>query len=187
MCVDIGYQILIQARVLLKLYRMLGFIGRPVQVEHKIADIVLDLRCFPIPVLMYLLNEVEDLGLDRVECDAVEVIYILLVDARLLHDVTVCGRDAKQLVAVILADPEDESLVVDVSIMYDRIMGDEGRNEHQVARGKGIFLVGDHHGHITVYKEVELIVVMSVTSGRIHMDIAVIVDLEILRKHVLSW
>ena len=132
MGIYISYEILIQTRILLEFYGMLSLIDGPVKVEHKITDIVLDLCGLAVSVLMYLLNEIEDLRLDRIERYTVEVIYILLVDAGLLHDIAVGRRDTQQLIAIILTDPEDKTLIVYIGIVNDCIVGNEGRYQYQV-------------------------------------------------------
>ena len=59
--------------------------------SHEVADLIPDLCGFAIAVLMYLLYEIEYLVMYCIKCDYVEVIYVVLIDTRRLHDIAVGG------------------------------------------------------------------------------------------------
>ena len=180
MRIDIGEQILIQAAGFLEFHRMLGFIGRTIKVKHQVTHIIGDFGFFAISVLMDLPYQIEYLGLDRIKCYRVKMIDIVLVDTGLLHDITVCRRQSKQLIAIVSADPEYETLIVYICVADNRVVRHIRRYEHQITRAQFIGITRYDHGHIPVYKEIKFIIIVSMTARGLHMDITVVIYLEVL-------
>ena len=84
-----------------------------------------------------------------------------------------------------LRDPENNSAVRDGRVMDLHMVLHSGRDDHHVPVFHPMGGIGIKHGHFSFQEKIELVIIMGMGFYIAEIAVFVIVDLEILRDHIL--
>ena len=132
------------------------------------------------------LEKLKGFGEDRVEGDRIIVKDVKMpVPAHIVKKKSEVGEMFCQLLREIGADLEDKASVGKFRVYYESPVHCPGRNNDEIAAPEGLPAVTDFKFDISFHIEVELVVIVGMQVDIVMPGIAVVVDLEVLRQHVL--
>jgi hypothetical protein len=125
-------------------------------------------------------------GEDRVEGDRIIVKDVKMpVPAHIVKKKSEVREMLRELLREIGTDPEDKPPVGELRVHDESPVHSFRRNNDEVAAPKGLPAVANLKFDISFHIEVELIIVMGMQVDIVVPCIAVVVDLEVLRQHIL--
>ena len=108
---DVGYQFAVEAWRCIRFGRMILLIYISVDTEEKVRNLNVYLRSLAVAVKLCFLNDIEELGLKRIEGYKVGMMYISLLEFRKIKDIAEVGRHGVEVFVISFAYPEDYSLI----------------------------------------------------------------------------
>lgn len=111
MVINVGDQALRQMRRLTQLRRIIPLVDAAIDIQDQAGDQQVDFGILTEAGLVRLLNDLEELRLEGVEGDRVVVMDIAVLLLRQLEDICKVGGNASEVLVVVAADPQDETLV----------------------------------------------------------------------------
>ena len=161
-------------------------VNSPAQKEQKILHPDLYDRFPGEMASVDFLEKLKGFGEDRVEGDRIIVKDVKMpVPAHIVKKKSEVGEMFCQLLREIGADLEDKASVGKFRVYYESPVHCPGRNNDEIAAPEGLPAVTDFKFDISFHIEVELVVIVGMQVDIVMPGIAVVVDLEVLRQHVL--
>ena len=161
-------------------------VNSPAQKEQKILHPDLYDRFPGEMVSVDFLEKLESLGEDRVEGDRVIVKDVVMpLSAHIVKKESEVREMLRELLSEISTDPEDEPSVGEFCVHHKSAVHGFRRNDYEVAAPERLSAVTDLKFDISFHIEVELVIIVGMQVDIVVPGIAVVVDLEVLRQHIL--
>lgn len=106
----------------------------------------------------------------------------------LLHivwQIAVIGRECKEMLPVIVADPEHKTTVGHSGAVDEQTVGEHWRDQHDIAITGRIDAAADLHTYVTFQKKIKFIVGVRVHVYCGKVVVVIIIKFKILRQHIL--
>ncbi len=185
-CFYIGYQLAVKTVIGCVFMRMILLIYMTVHAEQKIAYKERYPETLSVMIQLCFLDEIKESGFQRIEGYGITVVNIDIFLLRQIENVAYILGYGTEVFIIVFADPEYDTLVNLIGIVGNRIMIYSGRNDNDIIRHESVRASVNVIIDIPLYEKIAFIVGMMMKLGRSEVRIAVVKQLVILRKHVLS-